>query len=153
MDFRTALSSAITDLTPRPWEHTTNDGTLTVIPAGLPEAPGAGEVYVRITLDKTHAAQCAVTTTDLPALIAALSEPITTDWELIAHWPDGTPKPALLDGGITLTPTTGGFTITVTEETSRTSTVTAGLTLPNQERLPLASALRRALDVARSWER
>lgn len=81
MDFRTALSSAITDLTPRPWEHTTNDG------------------------------------------------------------------------GITLTPTTGGFTITVTEETSRTSTVTAGLTLPNQERLPLASALRRALDVARSWER
>lgn len=61
MDFRTALSSAITDLTPRPWEHTTNDGTLTVIPAGL--------------------------------------------------------------------------------------------TLPNQERLPLASALRRALDVARSWER
>ncbi|MFB6955467.1 hypothetical protein ACFCYB_00165 [Streptomyces sp. NPDC056309] len=152
MDFRTALNGLLGQLTPQPWEYTApGGGTLTVIPAGLREDPGQAEVYVRITFSKTQAAQCAVTTTDLPNLIATLSEPVTSEWELVAHWADGTPKPDLLDGGIALEPVFGGFTITVTSENGG-STATATMGLPEQQRMPLASALRRAMDVARDWE-
>ncbi|MGW4042966.1 hypothetical protein [Streptomyces sp. NPDC004721] len=152
MDFRDALASALADITPQPWEYTApGGGTLTVIPAGLREDPGCAEVYVRITFSKTQAAQASVTTTDLPTLIAVLSKPVTACWELVARWADGTPKTPLLDGGITLEPTFGGFTITVTSENGG-STATATMGLPDKQRMPLASALRRALDVARGWE-
>lgn len=151
MDFHTALNSLLADLTPQPWTYTAPGGTtLTVTPAGLIQDPGAAEVYIRITLNKTQAAQAAITTTDLPTLINALSEPITTTWELTPHWPDGTPK-GLLDGGITLTPCFGGFTLTVTSEHGN-ATATAIMALPEACRPLLASALRRALDVARGWE-
>ncbi|MFI7293977.1 hypothetical protein [Streptomyces sp. NPDC050121] len=157
MDFNTALNSVIADLTPQPWDYTAADGaTLTVIPAGLREDPGAAEVYLRVTRDKTHAAQAAITTTDLPALIAALSEPVTGPWEHEPHYPDGTEKGRIGTWlgdmyGLALNPMQDGFTLTAIEETDA-GVVAASITLPEAQRLPLASALRRALDVARSWE-
>ncbi|MDT0381408.1 hypothetical protein RM572_21860 [Streptomyces sp. DSM 42041] len=93
MDFKQALSNVIAELTPQPWDYTTPDGvTLTVIPAGLREDPGQATVYVRVTSDKTHAAEASITTTDLPTLIDALSEPVTAPWEHQPHYPDGTPR-------------------------------------------------------------
>jgi hypothetical protein len=158
MDFRKAFHQNIADLTPQPWDWTTPDGaTLTVIPAGLPHAePGTAEVYLRITRNKLHAAQAAITTTDMPALIAALSEPVTGHWEHEPHYPDGTPKGRIGtwlgdDYGLALNPMQDGFSLTAMEDTGG-GIVAASLTLPEAQRLPLASALRRALDVSRSWE-
>lgn len=157
MDFRDALNIVIAELTPQPWDYTTPDGmTLTVIPAGNREDPGCAEVYLRVTRDKTHAAQAAITTTDLPALIAALSEPIAEVWEHEPHWADGTPKGKLGTWlgdlyGLSLVPTDGGFRVTVAEDTGD-GIEWASIALPEAQRLPLASALRRALDVARGWE-
>lgn len=149
--FDDALNTVIAELTPQPWDYTTPDGvTLTVIPAGLCEDPGNAEVYVRLTVDKAHAAEAAITTTDLPNLIAALEQPLTGLWELIQHWADGTRK-AWPDSTITLSPCTVGVEIAVREETDL-GVLDASLVFPEEQRLPLASALRRALDVARGWE-
>jgi len=159
MDFRDALNTAIGDLTPQPWDYTSADGaTLTVIPAGLPHAePGTAEVYLRVTRDKTHAAEAAITTTDLPALVTALSEPVTEHWEHAGHWPDGTEKGRIGTWlgdlyGLALNPMQGGFSLTAMEDDGHGGITAASLTLPEAQRLPLASALRRALDVARGWE-
>ena len=150
-NFDYALNQVIAELTPQPWDYTTPDGTtLTVIPAGLREDHGSAEVYVRITIDKAHAAQATVTTTDLPALIAALEQLLTGTWGLIQHWPDGTVQ-RWSDTTLTLTPGTAGFVVAVTEDTGF-GVLDASITLPEVQRLPLASALRRALDVARGWE-
>jgi hypothetical protein len=94
VNFNDALNTVIADLTPQPWDYTTDDGaTLTVIPAGLPHAePGTAEVYLRVTRDKAHAAEAAITTTDLPNLITTLSSPIAEHWEHQPHYPDGTEK-------------------------------------------------------------
>lgn len=158
MDFRDALNIVRAELAPQPWDYTTADGvTLTVIPAGLPPAEaGTAEVYLRVTRDKTHAAQAAITTTDLPALIAALGEPVTGHWEHEPHYPDGTPKGRVGtwlgdDYGLALNPMGDGFSLTAIEETDA-GVVAATLTVPEAQRLPLASALRRAMDVARGWE-
>lgn len=157
MDFHDALNIVTADLTPQPWEYTAADGaTLTVIPAGLREDAGRAEVYLRITRDKTHAAEAAITTTDLPALIAVLNEPIAEHWEHEPHYPDGQPKGRvgtwLGDSyGLTLNPMQDGFSVTAIEDTDA-GVVAASVPLPEAQRLPLASALRRALDVARGWE-
>jgi hypothetical protein len=157
MDFRDALNTAIAELTPQPWDYTTNDGTtLTVIPSGIRHDPGCAEVMIRVTASKTQAAEAAITTTDLPTLIAVLGEPVTAAWEHTAHWPDGTPKGGigtwLGDSyGLTLAPADDGFTLAVAEDTGD-RVETASITLPDAQRLPLASALSRALDVARGWE-
>lgn len=158
MDFRHAWNTVIAELTPQPWDYTTPDGTtLTVIPACLPHAePGTAEVHLRVTRDKAHAAQAAITTTDLPALIAALAEPVTGHWEHEPHYPDGTPKGRIGtwlgdDYGLTLNPVHSGFDLTAIEDTDA-GVVAATLTVPEEQRLPLASALRRAMDVARGWE-
>ena len=158
MDFNYALNTFTADFTPQPWDYTTADGTtLTVIPAGLPHAePGTAEVYLRVTRDKTHAAEAAITTTDLPALIAALDAPVTGHWEHEPHYPDGTLKGRIGtwlgdDYGLTLNPMEDGFSLTAIEDTDA-GMVAATLTLPEAQRLPLASALRRAMDVARGWE-
>jgi hypothetical protein len=151
MNFHDALNNVIADLTPQPWDYSTVDGTtLTVIPAGLREDPGAAEVYVRITVDKAHAAQAAITTTDLPNLIAALEQPLTGRWELVQYWPDGTRK-LTPDSTIALTPAAAGVEIEVREDAAF-GALDASIELPESQRLPLASALRRALDVARGWE-
>lgn len=158
MDFHTAINTVTAELTPQPWDYTTHDdATLTVIPAGLPHAePGAAEVHLRVTRNKTHAVQAAITTTDLPALITALSAPIAEHWEHEPHYPDGTPKGRigtwLGDSyGLALNPMQDGFSLTAIEDTD-TGVVAASLVLPEEQRLPLASALARALDVARGWE-
>jgi hypothetical protein len=158
MDFRDAFNIATAELTPQPWDYTASDGaTLTVIPAGLPHAePGTAEVYLRVTRDKTHAAEAAITTTDLPALITALSAPVTGHWEHEPHYPDGTEKGRVGTWlgdmyGLALNPMQASFSLTAIEETDA-GVVAASITLPEQQRLPLASALRRAMDVARGWE-
>jgi hypothetical protein len=158
MDFRHALNIVTAELTPQPWDYTSADGaTLTVIPAGLPHAePGTAEVYLRVTRDKTHAAEAAITTTDLPALVTALSEPVTGHWEHAGHWPDGTEKGRIGTWlgdlyGLALNPMQGGFSLTAVEDTGEGITA-ASLVVPEAQRMPLASALRRAMDVARGWE-
>ncbi|MDX2838028.1 hypothetical protein PV377_03240 [Streptomyces ipomoeae] len=157
MDFHTALNSVIADLTPQPWDYTTPDAaTLRIVPAGLREDPGRAEVMLRISgplvtglyaYDITGpntrgAAEIGITTTALPQLIAALEG--RSGWEQAEGWGDPT--------GITVTP---DLHVTVTEghhDDGRWITVTESVQLPEAQRLPLASALARALDVAKSWE-
>ena len=154
-DFRHALDAVIADITPQPWEHTTPDGTrLRVIPAGLSAEPGDAEVYVRITQpdatglaeygitgpDSRGVAEVGVTTAVLPDLIRAL-----TDRQ---PWTDAT----LTAGILAVTPDTAGVGVRVTEVHGRGQEVTVTMRLPEDQRLPLASALRRAGDVARGWE-
>lgn len=157
MDFHTALNQVIAELTPQPWDYTTPDATtLRVIPAGLRENPGCAEVLIRITRpdasglyefgitgpDSRGVAEVGVTTADLPALIAALQG--CAGWEQAEGWGDPT--------RIVVTPT---LNVTVTEghhDGGRWIAVTESVQLPDAQRLPLASALARALDVARGWE-
>jgi len=157
MDFNTALNQVIAELTPQPWDYTTTDATtLRVIPAGLREDSGCAQVLIRITgplvtglydYDLTGpntrgAAETGITTTDLPALIAALEG--RAGWEQAEGWGDPT--------RIVVTPT---LDVTVTEghhDGSQWIGVTESVRLPEAQRRPLASALRRALDVARGWE-
>jgi hypothetical protein len=159
VDFRNAFNQNIAELTPQPWDWSTPDGTtLTVIPAGLPHAgPGTPEVYLRVTRDKTHAAEAAIASVDLPNLIAALDEPVTRHWEHEPHYPDGTEKGRIGTWlgdlyGLTLNPMQGGFSLTAMEDDGHGGVTAASLVVPEAQRLPLASALRRALDVARGWE-
>lgn len=157
MNFHDALGNLIAELTPQPWDYTTPDGsTLRVIPAGLREDPGCAEVNIRITAKTVTglydfgltgpatrgAAEIGVTTSTLPALIAALEG--RAGWDQA----DGGGDPTRL----LVTPT---LHITVTEghhDGVRWIGVTESLQLPEAQRLPLASALGRALDVARGWE-
>jgi hypothetical protein len=155
MDFRKAFHQNIAELTPQPWDWTTPDGaTLTVIPAGLRETAGYAEVLIRITRpdatglaeygitgpDSRGVAEVGVTTTDLPGLIQTLTG--QTTWE----------DTDLVAGALTVCATPGGVTVTVTEVHSAEREETVSIRLPDAQRMPLASALRRALDVARSWE-
>lgn len=157
MDFRDALNSVIADLTPQPWTHTTPDGTtLRIIPAGLRDDPGMAEVLVRISGPTvtglydygitgpatTGAAEIGVTTTDLPSLITALEQ--RAGWEQTARW--GDPTQMLVAPTLQVTVTEGHHV------DGRWISVEESAQLPESQRLPLASALRRALDVARAWE-
>lgn len=144
-DFTNALNAVIAELTPQPWDYATPEGvTLTVIPVGLKQDPGEAEVTIRVTEDKTTAAGVDVTTTDLPDLIAALSEQrrgqIST----------------LLNGSVIVRPDGDGVLLSVNEATwddqGHESHTTTTIHLPGGQRMPLASALARALDVARAWE-
>lgn len=138
MDFRDALNTVIAELTPQPWEYTDNAGvTLTVIPAGLREDPGCAEVYVQITASKTEAAQAAIKTKRMIRMITSL-----TNNRMWVH-------ETLDDVHCGLTPTAGGgMLLTLSGDVPAVVQVQ----VPEEQRLPLASALRRAWDVARSWE-
>lgn len=155
MDFRHAWNTVIADLTPQPWDYTDNAGTtLTVIPAGLSADKGDAEVHIRITRadasglgdfgitgpDSRGVAEVGVTTTDLPKVIEALTE---RGW-----WADNT----LVSGALLVAAASGGVVVGVTENHGAGQHVDVGIVLPEEQRLPLASALRRALDVARAWE-
>lgn len=155
MDFRTFYNAVIADITPQPWTYTDQAGTtLTVVPAGLSADPGCAEVNLRIqradatgcaefgitTPDSTGVAEVGVTTTGLPALIEALTEG--------APWEDA----RLPLGAAAVTPGEAGVVVSVTEWHTADVQVSVSMTLPPQQRLPLASALARALDVAKSWE-
>jgi hypothetical protein len=157
MNFRDAINARIAELTPQPWDYTTPDGvTLTVIPAGLPADKGTAEVYLRVTASKTLAAEATIRTVDGAAILAALGSPIAGRWEHEPHWADGTPMHPVGhwlgdDTGLALSPADGGFVLEV-RETTGAGIVTVSILLPEAQRLPLASALGRALDVARAWE-
>lgn len=155
MDFNTAWNIVRTDLTPQPWDHTTADGTtLRIIPAGLRDEPGCAEVLIRITgpnaaglaefgittPDSRDVAEVGVPTATLPALITALTD--RTGWE----------NTGLPDGRIAVIPGVPGVAVSVTEAHSVGREVTVTVCLPEAQRMPLTSALARALDVARGWE-
>ncbi|WP_269859655.1 hypothetical protein [Streptomyces sp. RPT161] len=55
-------------------------------------------------------------------------------------------------GTLAATPDGGNVVVVVTEVHSAEREETVAVRLPGAQRLPLASALRRALDVARRWE-
>lgn len=138
MDFRDALNIVIAELTPQPWDYTSADGTtLTVIPAGLREDPGHAEVYVQVTVSKTEAAQAAIQTRHMIRMITSLTNN--------RMWLNET----LDDVVCGLTPTSeGGMLLTLSGDVPAVVQVK----VPDEQRLPLASALSRALDVARAWE-
>jgi hypothetical protein len=142
MDFRQAINTVIGEITPQPWDYTDGAGTtLTVIPAGLREAPGYGEVMVRITAGKALAAEIGITTTYMVSLLHALDT--RTAWEHVTN----------LNDALTVTPADGGLVLTVTEvHYDPKREVTASIRIPEAQRLPLMSALRRATDVTRGWE-
>lgn len=145
MDFNQAVNTVIGEITPQPWDYTTPDGvTLTAIPAGLRADPGEAEILIQITVDKTLAAQLGITTADLPALIDALTDRHAWDYTTI------------LDSLITVTSPGGdGVLLIITEtvwEDRDNHAVSTSICLPEAQRLPFVSALRRAADVARGWE-
>jgi hypothetical protein len=162
MDFQDALNTVIAELTPQPWDYTDTDGTtLRVIPAGLRSDPGEAEVYVRITRpdasglaeygitgpNSRGVAEVGVSTSLLPDLITALTE--RTVWRddcLVAG------ALTVVAGALAATPGRDNVIVCVTEVHSAERKEIVAMLLPETQRLPLASALRRALDVARGWE-
>lgn len=157
MDFNTAYALAIAEITPQPWDYTDPDGTtLRVIPAGLPSSPGYAEVMIRITtrgatgvyegLSTTYltrgAAEIGVTTTDMPRLIASLTEQTVLEH---GEWGDV----------LTLAPETDRVRVEITDthcHDGERVTLTETMHLPEKQRMPLVSALRRAADVASGCE-
>lgn len=141
-DFRQALDTVIAELTPQPWYYTTHDGgiTLTVIPAGLREDPGCAEVLIRISaIGQFFDAEAAPTTTHLPAMIDALT--MNKSW---SHDTDDFTIGLMPSGG-------GGMWLTVSEDLEAVEDQPQ-IHIPEAQRMPLVSALRRAADVAAGWE-
>ncbi|MFE4756006.1 hypothetical protein ACFRIB_38235 [Streptomyces mirabilis] len=104
-----------------------------------PDATGLG-AHGLTTLNSRGVAEVGVTTTGLPRLVEALTERIA--WE----------DTGLVLGALAVAPDADGVMVRVTEIHGRDQEVTVSMHLPEAQRLPLASALCRALDVARGWE-
>ncbi|MEV0220879.1 hypothetical protein [Streptomyces sp. NPDC050704] len=150
MNFHTAFSTVIAELTPQPWDYTTPDGTrLRVIPEGLSQDPGDGVVLMQIC----EAAHVQVTpdgpefslrTSAMPELLAALHA--RTECTVSASW----------DEELTVRPEADGmrlaYTVWARDTTGQGADVDRTMLLPEAQRLPLASALARAAGVARGWE-
>lgn len=143
MDFHQALNIAIAEITSQPWDYTTHDGgsTLTVIPAGLRADLGDAEVLIRIsTLGQFFDAEGGIPSRDLPAMIKALTE--RQPWSYTT----------VLDVAVELTPLgDDGMLLVVTADEGDPDEYPQ-IVIPERQQLPLASALRRALDVALGWE-
>lgn len=162
MNFRDAVNALTAELTPQPWDYTDADGTtLRVIPAGLHSDPGNAEVLIRITRpdatglcvygitgpDSRGVAEVGVPTRLLPDLVEALTQrTVWRDESLVA----GTLS--VIANDIATMPDGDGVLVAVTEVHNAERKETVAMRLPDAQRLPLASALRRALDVARGWE-
>jgi hypothetical protein len=150
MDFRHALNIVTAELTPQPWDYTTHDGTrLRVIPEGLRQDAGDGAVLIQIC-EAAHVQvipdgpEFRVRSSDMPELLAALDArsecTIPDGWdEVLAVRPEA--------AGMRLAYTVGGR-----DTTGQAALVDRTVLVPEEQRMPLASALARALDVARSWE-
>jgi hypothetical protein len=142
VDFHQAINTVIAELAPQPWDYTTHDGgiTLTVTPAGLREAPGDAEVMIRISaLGQFFDVAAGIPSRDMPAMIEALTG--NQPW---SHDTDS----ALCE----LAPAAaGGMWLTVSEDDDEADDQPQ-IHIPEAQRLPFASALRRATDVARGWE-
>lgn len=150
MDFRDALNIVTAELTPQPWDYTTPEGTrLRVIPEGLREGLGDGVVLIQIC-EAAHVQvtpdgpEFSVRTACMPELIDALTD--RSEWTVEDGWSDA----------LTVRPDGDGMRIAYTvwdrDTTGQSADVDRTVWVPEQQRLPLASALRRALDVARGWE-
>jgi hypothetical protein len=150
VDFHQALNTIIAELTPQPWDYTTPAGTrLRVIPEGLRQGPGDGVVLIQI-IEAAHVAalptgpEYAMRTADMPGLIDALTN--RTEWE----------TPGILGDALAVRPEGDGMRLAYTvwgrDTTGRAADVDRTMLVPEQQRLPLASALRRANDVALGWE-
>jgi hypothetical protein len=141
VDFHAAYNQVVAELTPQPWDYTSVDGaTLTVIPAGLPDNPGMAEVLIRITTPGADPIEAGITTTDLPAVIDTLaSNKLCSDGTMTDMW-------------YRLSPSGGGGMMLTLEEGPDAEEAAAQIHVPEAQRMPFASALRRALDVARGWE-
>lgn len=147
MDFIDAYNTVTAELTPQPWDFTDPAGvTLTVIPAGLRADPGEAEVMISVISSKILGAEIGITTDDLPDLIDALTD--REPWE----------HSTLLDGLIGVEPASDGSGDMVIVLTGfcwnggRQRETSVSVRLPEAQRLPFASALRRATDVACGWE-
>jgi hypothetical protein len=130
MDFQTAWIIVLADLDPKPWDYTVDGKTLTVVPAGFRADKDEAEVIIRVSDDVEEW----VKTPEIAALVTALQagESWTNLW---SGWGTEVSVDAL------------GVTVAVWQKGVATSII-----LPPEQRLPLASALARALDVARAWE-
>ena len=146
MDFHDALKTVTAELTPQPWDYTDAAGrTLTVIPAGLRADRGRAEVIIRVTESESLPVEIGVTTAELPGMIDALTG--CQDWR----------HQTTLDSIIAalIVPSGDVFLFVTEADWSRNDErrlASASVRVPDDQRLPLASALRRALDVARGWE-
>ena len=129
MDFQNAWNIFVAETTPQPWDYTTADGILTVIPAGLRADRDEAEVIIRVSDTEDW-----VKTPDVQHLIDALTA--GESWTSVSSgW------------GVEASVADSGVTVAVWEKG-----VSTAVTLPPEQRMPLASALSRALDVARAWE-
>ncbi|MEU9323208.1 hypothetical protein AB0D91_05250 [Streptomyces canus] len=149
MDFRDAFNIVTAELTPQPWDYTTHDGTrLRVVPEGLRQDPGDGVVEIQIC-EAAHVQttpdgpEYPMRSVDVPGLIAALTdrrEWTTSDWgDTLTVRPEG--------DGMRL-----AYTVYDRDTTGQPADVDRTVLVPEAQRLPLASALQRALDVAKGWE-
>jgi len=131
MDFNTALGIVLAELDPKPWDYTATDGsTLTVVPAGFRADKDEAEVIVRVSEDVEEWVRTPAVQKLIDALTAGES------WEDASYgW------------GLDVTASTDGVTVAVYQNGLPTR-----VSLPPEQRMPLASALRRAMDVARGWE-
>lgn len=129
MDFRNALGIVLAEITPQPWHYTADGVTLTIAPHGLPAERDEAEVVFEIGDVMEW-----VCTPDVQRLVDALTA--GESWDDSGYgW------------GLTVAVDDVGVTVSVVQDSVPTSVV-----LPGTERMPLVSAIRRALDVARGWE-
>ncbi|MGY6019579.1 hypothetical protein [Streptomyces spinosirectus] len=148
MDFRDALTIVTAELTPQPWDYTPDGTRLRVIPEGLRQDPGDGIVEIQIC-EASHVQvtpdgpEYPMRTVDVPGLITALTD--RTEWTTTDFGDTLTVRPE--GDGMRL-----AYTVYDRDTTGQMADVDRTILVPEAQRLPLASALRRALDVARSWE-
>jgi hypothetical protein len=130
MNFNDALGALVAELTPQPWSYTAADGTtLTIAPHGLPAAKDDAEVVFQISGLTEW-----LTTPKVQALVDAVTE--GESWSGL-----------VLGEGVEVLTAEGGLIVSVH---GGEESVSVGL--PASQRMPLVSAIRRALDVARGWE-
>jgi len=128
--FHDAFAVVIAELTPQPWHYTTPDGTtLTIEPHGLPAHKDEAEVVFQIG-DLTEW----VRTPDVQNLVDALTAGESWTYESCG-W------------GLDVLVAEGGVIVALRQDD------VVSVSLPAGQRMPLVSAIRRALDVARGWER
>lgn len=150
MNFRDAFNIVTSELTPQPWDYTTPDGTrLRVIPEGLAQDPGDGVVLIQIC-ESAHiqvtpdGPEFELRTSEAPGLLAALDA--RAEYTVGGGWGDALAVRPEGDG-MRL-----AYTVYARDTTGQPADVDRTMHIPEAQRLPLASALRRALDVARGWE-
>jgi hypothetical protein len=149
VDFHNALNIVIAELTPQPWDYWTTDGTrLRIIPEGLRQDAGDGAVEIQIC-EAAHVQatpdgpEYRMRSVDVPGLIGALTD--RADWTTTDFGDTLAVRPE--PEGMRL-----AYTVYDRDTTGQPADIDRTILLPEAQRLPLASALARALDVAKSWE-